>query len=100
MAKKQSISRQVRHQFGPFAWSKTTLEILRHTSALTLLLRDANIDDLRDVERRLKHFYDAWVVSGEGDALPASAKNSDVDGCLADVDVTECVRDVVLNKIG
>lgn len=83
----------------PGPWSKTTREILSLTSRLTLLLRDASAHSMEDACDRLIEFKDAWLKSGEGDVLPCSGENADVDGTLCDLDVIQFVINALEMKI-
>ncbi len=80
-------------------YTKDAEAILKRTSALALLLRDADEESLEQVEDRLKRFHNAFMKDGEEDVLPCSGKNSDEGGALCDTDVTESIRELVLGRL-
>lgn len=89
------MKRRTKIQKSRGQWTQVAQEILRHTSALCILLRDSLDESLHQVRQRLVEFQDAWVKSGEGDVLPTSGKNSDELGLLCDVDIIQFVVDMI-----
>lgn len=91
--------RPTRKQQRERDWTSVAKQILHHTSMLAYLLRDPAAASLEQVLGRMRAFRDAWVKTGEGDVLPASGENADLESTLCDVDVFEAVIDLVEQKL-
>jgi hypothetical protein len=93
------MKRRTKKQMTEGKWTNVAQQILQHTSALALMLRDPLQVSLEQAQERMIAFREAFIKTGEGDVLPCSGENADIDGALCDVDTFNVVIDLLSDKI-
>lgn len=91
--------RPTKKQLQERRWTNVAQQILHHTSMLAYLTRDALPESLVQARDRMILFRKSWIETGEGDILPASGEDADLDGTLCDVDTFDPIIELLDQKI-